>query len=148
MSRRIIPDGCDPLTTFEGSGYRLEPLGPAHNERDHAAWMGSIDHIRATRGFPMADGWPYPMSAEANLADLEAHLGEFVRGEAFAFSVLDGDAVVGCVYLTSDPGTPNGVRLRSWVTADHAHLDDTLRTETADWVATTWPFASVAVVGG
>jgi hypothetical protein len=32
--------------------FRLDPLGPQHNEADYAAWTGSLDHIRATPGFP------------------------------------------------------------------------------------------------
>jgi hypothetical protein len=29
--------------------FRLEPLGPEHNEDDYRAWMSSIDHIKSTR---------------------------------------------------------------------------------------------------
>ena len=146
MSESIVPRGFDAPEGFEGSGYRLEPLGPVHNSRDHAAWMGSIDHIRSTLGFPMEDGWPYPMSPEENLADLEQHLNEFHRKVAFAYSVLDGDAVVGCVYVTPADDAP-GVRLRSWVTEDRAHLDETVRTEVAAWLRTEWPFSDVRLWG-
>jgi hypothetical protein len=44
----LVPDGFvvpPPLTTDQ---FRLEPLGPQHNEVDHAAWTTSIEHIRAT----------------------------------------------------------------------------------------------------
>jgi len=44
-------------TTFAGPGFRLEPLGAEHNERDHEAWMTSIAHIKATPGFEDSD-WP------------------------------------------------------------------------------------------
>ena len=30
--------------------FRLEPLGPEHNEGDYQAWTSSISHIRATPG--------------------------------------------------------------------------------------------------
>jgi hypothetical protein len=33
--------------------FRLEPLGPQHNADDHEAWTSSIEHIRATPGFPI-----------------------------------------------------------------------------------------------
>ena len=37
-----VPDGLvTPL-------FRLEPLGPEHNERDYAAWTSSVDHIHAS----------------------------------------------------------------------------------------------------
>jgi hypothetical protein len=53
----LVPDGFvvpPPLTTDQ---FRLEPLGPQHNEADHAAWTTSIEHIRATPGFADTD-WP------------------------------------------------------------------------------------------
>jgi hypothetical protein len=144
VNESIVPPGFEVPEQFEGSGYRLEPLGPVHNSRDHVAWMASIDHIRSTTGFPMDDGWPYPMSLEDNLTDLEQHLDEFHRRAAFAFSVLDSGAdVIGCVYITPDRSTPNGVRLRSWVVASLAELDETLRDEVAAWLARDWPFSTV-----
>jgi len=41
-----VPDG---LTAGE---FRLAPLGPQHNDADYAAWTASMDHTRATPGFP------------------------------------------------------------------------------------------------
>ena len=63
-----VPDG---LTTGE---FLLAPLGPQHNESDYAAWTASVDHIRATPGFA-GRNWPHEMSLDANLRDLEEHLG-------------------------------------------------------------------------
>ena len=54
--RRISWFRCRP----RWDDLRLSPLGPEHNASDYAAWTSSIDHIRATPGFP--DGsWPHPM---------------------------------------------------------------------------------------
>src|ERR1700743_2542217 len=61
-----VPDG---LTAEQ---FRLEPLGPQHNEADYAAWTASIDHIRATPGFA-DDSWPHEMALADNLRDLAAH---------------------------------------------------------------------------
>jgi len=36
---------------FDGPGFRMKPLGPQHNERDHDAWMSSLEHIRDTPDF-------------------------------------------------------------------------------------------------
>ena len=81
-----------------GPGFRLEPLGPEHNEGDHEAWMSSIAHIRSTPGFP--DGsWPSEMSLERNLEDLVRHARDFETRRGFTYSILDGDAVIGCVYI-------------------------------------------------
>jgi hypothetical protein len=70
MTETFVPESFVVPTHLEGDGFRLEPLGPEHNERDHAAWMSSIEHIHATPGFGDSD-WPAPMSLAENLLDLE-----------------------------------------------------------------------------
>jgi hypothetical protein len=147
VTESILPKGFPVPHSFGGTGYHLEPLGPIHNDRDHAAWMGSIEHIRSTVGFPMADGWPYPMPPEDNLSDLEKHLAEFEERVAFAFSVLDRDEVIGCVYVTPDPASAGGVRLRSWVVEAHADLDEVVRDEVTAWLLAAWPFPTVTRIG-
>jgi hypothetical protein len=71
--------------------FWLAPLGPQHNEADYAAWTASIDHIRATPGFP--DGnWPREMSLSDNLRDLERHAQDFAerRGPTARFRPILG----------------------------------------------------------
>lgn len=127
----------------------LAPLAPEHNERDHAAWMSSIDHIRATPGFADgdwgSDSWPYAMPLEQNLGDLEMHWREFERGEAYAYTVLDPvtDDVIGCVYVDPDHSGTADVMVRSWVRASHAGLDDRLAATVDRWLRTSWPVDSV-----
>jgi hypothetical protein len=129
--------------------FRLEALGPEHNERDYAAWMSSIDHVRRTPGFDPAqwsgDGWPFPMSIDDNLADLVQHLAEFDAGEAFAYSVLahPSDDIVGCVYIDPDPTSSADVVVRSWVTVSAAADDDVVATTIDEWVRSEWPAATV-----
>ena len=57
------------------------------------------------------------------MRDLEGHAREFTDRDAFAYSVLDGDEVIGCLYIdpSQNPDTDAGVR--SWVTADRADMD-------------------------
>ncbi|MFI9384973.1 N-acetyltransferase [Kutzneria sp. NPDC052558] len=123
--------------------FRLEPLGPQHNERDHAAWTSSIAHIRATPGF---DEWTWPpaegMPLESNLADLTRHAADFARRAGFTYSVLDGDDVIGCLYIypTRDD---TAARVHSWVRADRAELDKPLYETVSAWLATAWPFTAV-----
>ena len=57
MSAPFVSHEFEVPTTFAGPGFRLEPLGAEHNERDHEAWMTSIAHIKATPGFEDSD-WP------------------------------------------------------------------------------------------
>lgn len=124
-----------------GDGFRLEPLGPEHNERDLAAWSGSIAHVRATPGF--LGNWPPPegMSAEANLADLVRHAEDFAQRRGFTYSVLEGeDEVVGCLYVYPAKADPGRVHVTSWVRADRAALDKTVYEAVTRWLAEAWPF--------
>ena len=90
VSAAFIPPDFEPPTSFVTDQFLLEPLGPQHNEADHAAWTSSVEHIRATPGYrnrswPPLDG----MSLEANLADLRSHADDFTAGRGFTFTVLD-----------------------------------------------------------
>ncbi len=141
----VVPDG---LVAAE---FRLAPLGPQHNETDYAAWTSSIDHIRATPGFP--DGsWPREMSLNDNLRDLERHAKDFAERRGFTYTVLStstGD-VIGCVYIYPanghGPGGADGRRdasVQSWVRADHAALDPILHDAVVAWLERDWPFDSI-----
>ncbi|MBB2947446.1 hypothetical protein FB565_007214 [Actinoplanes lutulentus] len=128
---------------YVAGGFRLELLGPEHNEADHTAWMGSIEHIRGTPGFDR--GWPPVggMSLAANLADLESHADRSARRVDFAYSVLDPETgdVIGCVYFK--PGEGVEVVVSSWVRADRAESDEPLTVVVSDWLAERWPFEVV-----
>jgi hypothetical protein len=52
----FVPVGFDPPTSLATDQFLLEPLGPQHNQADHAAWMSSIEHIRSTPGYPDGAG--------------------------------------------------------------------------------------------
>src|SRR5688572_32677053 len=125
---RFVPARFEPPTSLATDDFRLEPLGPQHNEADHAAWMSSIDHIRSTAGF--GGSWPprNGMTLEENLADLRRHADDFRQGAGFTFTVLDpSDAdVIGCVYLYPSADEVCDVRVKSWVRADRSDLDEPL----------------------
>ncbi|GAA1571540.1 hypothetical protein GCM10009731_26970 [Streptomyces globosus] len=143
-----MPDGFEVPVELVGDGFRLEPLGEQHNERDLAAWSGSIGHVRATPGF--GDGaWPPPegMSAERNLADLARHARDFAARTGFTYSVLDGgDDVIGCVYIYPGREDPDRVHVSSWVRADRAALDRPLYEAVSRWLAEVWPFEPERIV--
>ncbi|MEU7552360.1 N-acetyltransferase [Streptomyces sp. NPDC044571] len=144
MSDRLlfVPEDFEVPLGCEGEGFRLEPLGEAHNERDLAAWSGSIAHVRATPGF-QGRGWPPPegMSAQDNLADLARHARDFAERRGFTYTVLDGgDDVIGCLYIYPSKDAPGRVQVSSWVRADRAALDEVLYERVRRWLADVWPF--------
>ncbi|REK13115.1 MAG: N-acetyltransferase [Actinobacteria bacterium] len=142
MSTSFIPDDFEVPRQFFGPGFHLEPLGPEHNERDHEAWMSSIEHIRSSPGMNFRS-WPAPMSLEENLADMEMHAREFEERKSFTYSILDGDEVIGCVYIY--PGeTSDSANVRSWVRESRAAMDTIVRESLDDWLREMWPFSQIA----
>jgi hypothetical protein len=144
--RPFVPDDFVVPTELSVEGFRLVPLGPQHNEADHAAWMSSIEHIRATPGFVDRD-WPQPMSLEQNRTDLVRHADDFAARIGFTYTVMDdAGAVIGCVYIypPQDPA-PDGADadVRSWVSAAHADRDADLYRVVSSWLADAWPFRRV-----
>lgn len=142
----FVPTDFEPPTALVGDAFRLEPLGPQHNEADLVAWSSSIDHIRATPGFP--DGnWPPPegMPLDRNLADLRRHAADFEARAGFTFTVLEpvtGD-VIGCVYIYPATTPDADVTVQSWVRVSHAELDVPLADAVAAWLAADWPWERV-----
>ena len=129
---------------LETDGFRLEPLGPEHNERDYAAWTSSIDHILGSPGYGADASWPHPMTLEQNLADLEGHARDFVELTGFTYTVLDPENDgVGCVYIYPARDDEHDVHVRSWVRAARAELDGSLRQTIAAWLERDWPFERV-----
>lgn len=141
MSDPFVPDDFEVPRSYDGPGFRLEPLGPEHNERDHEAWMSSIEHIRSTPGFPHGD-WPAPMPLERNHEDLVRHAADFAARRGFTYTVLDGEAIIGCLYIypTKRPG--HDAEVSSWVTEARADLDRTLWATVTEWLSTDWPFSN------
>ena len=136
----VVPRG------FSGTGFRLEPLQPKHNEADHAAWTSSIEHIRATPGFHKR-GWPPPegMSLAENLHDLKRHWDDFEKRVGFTYSVLDsGDQVIGCVYIYPSHTDREVAQVRSWVRADRGELDKPLHDAVSAWLSSDWPFRQIS----
>ena len=146
VAEPFVPTDFEPPTTLESERFRLEPLGPQHNEADHAAWTSSIAHIRSTPGFP--DGkWPPPqgMSLDQNLDDLRRHAADFDARTGFTFTVLDPATsdVIGCVYLYPAESPDADVTAQSWVRSSHAELDVPLADAVAAWLTAEWPWERI-----
>src|SRR5215831_5628573 len=129
---------------LETSEFVLEPLGPEHNELDYDAWTSSMEHIRATPGYP--DGsWPREMTRDENRADLQRHAKDFRTRKRFTYTVLDPASrdVIGCVYIYPLADKDYDAFALSWVRKSHAHLDTPLWRAVSEWLESDWPFASV-----
>jgi hypothetical protein len=83
------------------------------------------------------------MSLEDNLADLVMHRRHFETRAGFTYSILDGDEVVGCVYLYPSRDDNVDAQISSWVTASRAHLDEVVWRTLNEWLKTDWPFGTV-----
>jgi hypothetical protein len=140
MEEAFVSDSFEVPISFEGPGFRLEPLSPEHNERDHEAWMSSIDHIRSTPGFGPPRGWPQPMDLDANRSDLVGHATDFESRAGFTYSILDGDEVIGCVYIypSKDPG--HDAAVSSWVRESRSEMDVVVYRSLDTWLSEAWPF--------
>lgn len=143
---KFVPEGFQPPTSLVADEFKLEPLGPQHNRADLAAWTSSINHIRATPGYPDGE-WPPAegMSEEDNLADLTGHAADFAARKGFTFTVQDpaDDDVIGCVYLYPARSPDHQVSAKSWVRADRAELDAPLADAVARWLKDDWPWRRV-----
>jgi hypothetical protein len=125
--------------------FRLEPLGPQHNDSDYEAWSSSLEHIRTTPGWETSS-WPDERSLADNLSDLQRHADDFESRRGFTYTVLDpasGD-VIGCVYIYPDKSQEHDARVLSWVRASRAELDVPLWRAVTNWLAEDWPFERVA----
>jgi hypothetical protein len=139
----FVPDRFEPPLALALAELHLVPLGPEHNDSDHAAWTSSIAHIRATPGFE-ALSWPPEegMSLVENLDDLERHARDFEERTGFTYTVLapGTEEVIGCVYIYPAKDDAHDAQVRSWVCADRAELDSLLHGAVSRWLAERWPF--------
>ena len=149
MGDQFVPPSFEVPRAFAWSGFHLEPLGEQHNERDHAAWMTSIDHIRSTPGFSRDEepNWPRAMTLEENLNDLVRHAHDFEERRGFTYSILEGDNVIGCIYIYPSRLPGHDAVISSWVRESRADLDSPVREALARWIDEAWPFSNPYYAG-
>ncbi|MCZ7532352.1 MAG: N-acetyltransferase [Acidimicrobiia bacterium] len=149
MTDLFVPPSFEIPRSYAWAGLHLEPLGEEHNDRDYEAWMSSIDHIRSTPGFSAQEkpSWPVTMTLESNLKDLVRHARDFEERKGFTYSILDGDDVIGCIYIYPDRGADHDAAISSWVTESRADIDTTVREVLSTWIDTAWPFSNPYYAG-
>jgi hypothetical protein len=108
----FVPSGFVVPLAFRTEQFRLEPLGPQHNDSDYGAWSSSVEHIHMTPGWETSS-WPDDRSMVDNLRDLQRHADDFENRAGFTYTVLDlgtGD-VIGCVYIYPDDSEQHDARV-------------------------------------
>lgn len=82
------------------------------------------------------------MTSEANLRDLEMHARDFENREGFTYSILDGDEVIGCVYIYPTTKPDFDASIRSWVRVSRREMDVVVHRSVARWISDFWPFTN------
>ena len=59
----------------------------------------------------------------------------------FTYSILDGDDVIGCLYIY--PSRSADASVSSWVRASRAEMDVVTWRAISTWLETDWPFTTV-----
>jgi len=149
MEHPFVSPSFEVPDTYVFSEFRLEPLGEKHNDRDHAAWMSSIDHIRSTPGFSPEEepSWPVAMTLEANLEDMVRHAKHFEEPRGFTYSILEGDDVIGCIYIYPAHLADHDADISSWVSESRAESDTAVREALSTWIDEAWPFSNPYYAG-
>lgn len=119
------------------SRFVLEPLDEKHAELDFEALMSCRARLREELAW--GDWPPEDFTLELNRADLRRHQDEFVRREAFAYTVLNPDRsqCLGCIYLERCDEV-DGAQLAFWVIDDAIELEEDLITSVLEWIHRDW----------
>lgn len=144
----FVPQDFEVPPVLETDKFRLRMLAATDAEKDYEAVMESSDLLH--RMFKTT--WPRAgFTLTENLADLERHEGQFLRREAFAYTVvaLDESRVLGCVYIKPVAGKPGEARVNMWVRQSEYDrgLDETLFAAVKGWLKTAWLFQKVHYPG-
>ena len=145
MEEPFVPSGFVVPLALTTEHFRLEPLGPQHNDSDHEAWSSSVEHIRMTPGWETSS-WPTTAAWWTTCATWKGTPPTSRTGTGFTYTVLDpatGD-VIGCVYIYPDDSDQHDARVLSWVQGSRSKLDVQLWRTVTDWLADEWPFERVA----
>jgi len=144
-SDAFVPADFEVPLELVSDTFRLEPLGPQHNEPDFAAWTSSAGHIHQTPGWVGQD-WPdLSMTLQDNMGDLVRHARDFEERRGFTYTVQEPGTgeTIGCVYIYPAKAESEGdAQVKSWVRADRAELDPVLYRAVSDWLARDWPFTA------
>lgn len=121
-----------------------EPLSEKHAELDFEALMSCRARLREELQW---GNWPpEDFTLELNRADLRGHHEEFIRGAAFAYTVLSPDRMqcLGCIYLERCAEV-GGAQLAFWVIDDAIDMELLLLSDVLQWAHGNWPIERVLI---
>ena len=129
---------------LETTRFVTEPLHEKHAELDFAALMSC--RVRLRKELQWGNWPPDDFTLELNRADLRRHHDEFLRGEAFAYTVLRPDHAqcLGCIYIERCAEI-EGAQLAFWVVDDAIDMEVTLVTDVLQWVHQIWSINRVLI---
>lgn len=138
----MVPADFVVPASYKTGSYQLVPLGPALAKHDYAAYMSSIDHLRATFG---SGKWPHAgITMEEAIKDVEGEQARFQARKSFTYAVLslDGKQELGCVYLRPSRKPEFDAKVVMWVTKAEFDkgLQPKLLADMKAWLAKAWPF--------
>jgi hypothetical protein len=122
----------------------MEPLDEKHAELDFEALMSCRTRLREE--LQWGEWPPEDFTLEFNRVDLRGHHEEFIRGEAFAYTVLSPDRArcLGCIYLERCAEI-EGAQLAFWVVDDALDMEAVLVTDVLQWVHEAWSIDRVLI---
>ncbi len=87
------------------------------------------------------------MTLDKNLEDLVRHAKDFDERSGFTYSILEGDDVIGCIYIYPSRTQGSDAEISSWVRGSRSEFDAPVREELADWIDESWPFSNPHYAG-
>lgn len=145
----FVPGDFEVPVLLETEHFRIRPLKPSDVDLDYKAVMSSVEHLKGVFG---RGGWPSrDLTKEQDLRSLEMHYNQFLRREAFTFTVmnLEETECLGCIYIYPSRLDIYKAEIIMWVTADKfaKGLDAVLFQTVKQWVQKDWPFEKVVYLG-
>ena len=153
MTEKFVPDDFIVPEKLETEKFRLRMLTVEDVEKDYDAVMSSREHLRSLASQEdEEDTWPEEnMTIEEDLADLARHQDEFLKREAFVYTVmsLDESICLGCVYINPSEKKDFDTEIYLWARTSElkSGLEELLFETVKNWIEEKWPFNKVAFAG-
>jgi hypothetical protein len=144
----FVPKDFEVPAGFETADFRVRMLAISDVVKDYDAVMTSVERLQKV--FSPNGRWPKGLSFEQDLIDLGWHHKEFQQRRSFAYTVMSPDEAVclGCLYIEPTRLRGYEAEVHCWARTNHAQaLDVPLYDGLRDWIASRWPFKSVAYPG-